>query len=295
MNKPKGFNRNKTNLQESPSPFSMESQEQGWEEQQQVYTQVKVVLNSSIQEPDYYTALINRIDDLGEGDSLILQLDNVGGNVDGCLALVDAIENTPADVTAVLSGRVYSAASIIALRCPQIQVGPYARMMIHSWSGVGGFGKYNEVVADYEFNQKFLKSFFCDTYKHFLTDQEIQQVLDGKDLYVGAEGILERLERKNKLLLAEQNSQEASEDPNNGYIVPPLEYNPEDVAFNGKEYYVVGEVFDKAGVRILSSPDSFDNSVIIYDDYNEEIEEENEAGVGTIKLFKLVEVVPDVA
>lgn len=204
MKKLKVFNRNKTNLQESPNPFSMESQEQGWEEQQQVYTQVKVVLNSRIQEPDYYTALINRIDDLGEGDSLILQLDNVGGDVDGCLALVDAIENTPADVTAVLSGRVYSAASIIALRCPQIQVGPYARMMIHSWSGVGGFGKYNEVVADYEFNQKFLKSFFCDTYKHFLTDQEIQQVLDGKDLYVGAEGILERLERKNDLLLKEQ-------------------------------------------------------------------------------------------
>ena len=103
MNKPKGFNRNKTNLQEPPNPFSIESQEQGWEEQQQVYTQVKVALNSSIQEPDYYTALINRIDDLGEGDSLILQLDNVGGNVDGCLAIVDAIENTSADVTAVLS------------------------------------------------------------------------------------------------------------------------------------------------------------------------------------------------
>ena len=292
MNKPKGFNRNKTNLQESPSPFPKESKEQGWEEQQQVYTQVKVVLNSSIQEPDYYTALINRIDDLGEGDSLTLQLDSIGGDVDGCIALVDAIENTPADVTAVLSGRVYSAASIIALRCPQIQVGPYARMMIHSWSGVGGFGKYNEVVADYEFNQKFLKSFFCDTYKHFLTDQEIQQVLDGKDLYVGAEGILERLERKNKLLLAEQNSQEVSEDPDDEYVVPPLEYDPEDVAFNGKEYYVVAEVFDGGEVDIISAPDSFDNSVIIYDDHKED---ENKAWVGTIKLFKLVEVVQDIA
>lgn len=289
MNKQKGFSSNKTNLQESKNSFSMESQEQGWEEQQQVYTQVKVVLNSSIQEPDYYTALINRIDDLGEGDSLILQLDSIGGDVDGCLALVDAIENTPADVTAVLSGRVYSAASIIALRCPQIQVGPYARMMIHSWSGVGGFGKYNEVVADYEFNQKFLKGFFCDTYKHFLTDQEIQQVLDGKDLYVGAEGILERLERKNNLLLAEQNAQEASEDHETGYIVPPPEYNPEDVALNGKEYYVVAEVFDSDKVDIISLPDSFDSSVIIYDDCKED---ENKAGVGTIKLFKLVEVVP---
>ena len=283
---------NKTNLQESKNSFSMENQEQGWEEQQQVYTQVKVVLNSSIQEPEHYTALINRIDNLGEGDSLILQLDNVGGDVDGCLALVDAIENTPADVTAVLSGRVYSAASIIALRCQQIQVGPYARMMIHSWSGVGGFGKYNEVVADYEFNQKFLKGFFCDTYKHFLTDQEIQQVLDGKDLYVGAEGILERLERKNKLLLAEQNAQEASEDHETGYIVPPLEYDPEDVALNGKEYFVVAEVFDSDKVDIISIPDSFDSSVIIYDDCKED---ENKAGVGTIKLFKLIEVLPDVA
>lgn len=292
MNKPKGFNRTKTNLQESPNQFAMENQEQGWEEQQKVYTQVKVVLNSSIQEPDYYTALINRIDDLGEGDSLILQLDNVGGNVDGCLALVDAIENTPADVTAVLSGRVYSAASIIALRCPQIQVGPYARMMIHSWSGVGGFGKYNEVVADYEFNQKFLKSFFCDTYKHFLTDQEIQQVLDGKDLYVGAEQILERLERKNKLLLAEQNSQEAPKDLDE-HVVPPLEYDPEDVALNGKEYYVVGNMIyeDDVDVEILTVPDSLEVTKEYYKTYkNDDVN--NEA---YFKIFKLVEVVPDIA
>lgn len=198
---------NKTNLQESPNPFFLEKQEQGWEEQQQVYTQVKVVLNSSIQEPEHYTALINRIDNLGEGDALILQLDNIGGNVDGCLALVDAIENTPADVIAVLSGRVYSAASIIALRCPQIQVGPYARMMIHSWSG-GNFGKHNEVVADYEFNQKFLKSFFYDTYKYFLTDKEIEEVLNGRDVWLDGDAIQERLERKNELLQKEYKKQQ---------------------------------------------------------------------------------------
>ena len=291
MKKLKGFNRVQASRNLDQDDLEMNPQQE-WEEQQQVFSCVKVKVNQSVSAPSFYSRLTNRIEQLTEADLLELYIDTDGGDAEGMLALVDAIENTPAEVVAVLTGRVYSAGSVIALHCPQIQVGPYARMMIHAGRG-GLFGKDNEVEANFEFNKKFYKKLFYDTYKHFLTDQEIEEVLNGRDIWLDSEQILERLERKNNLLLAEQNSQEASEDHNNGYIVPPLEYNPEDVAFNnGKEYYVVGEVFDGGKVDIISVPDSFDDSVIIYDDCKED---ENKAWVGTIKLFKLVEVVQDIA
>lgn len=290
MDKPKGFNRNKAscNLDQDDLEMFQQNPQQEWEEQQQVFSCVKVKLNQDISDPSFYSRLTNRIEQLTESDILELYIDTNGGDAEGMLALVDAIENTPAEVVAVLTGRVYSAGSVIALHCPQIQVGPYARMMIHAGRG-GLFGKDNEVEANFEFNKKFYKKLFYDTYKHFLTDQEIEEVLNGRDIWLDSEQILERLECKNELLLAEQNSQEASEDPDDEYCVQPLEYDPEDVAFKGKEYYVVAEVFGEDSMCIISAPDYFDNSVSIYDDFNEG---ENE---GTITLFKLIEVLPDVA
>lgn len=225
MNKPKGFNRNKASCNSSQDDLELFQQnpQQEWEEQQQVFSCIKVKLNQSVADPNFYSRLTNRIEQLTEADLMELYIDTDGGNADGMLALVDAIENTPAEVVAVLTGRVYSAGSVIALHCPQIQVGPYARMMIHAGRG-GLFGKDNEVEANFEFNKKFYKKFFYDTYKHFLTDQEIEEVLNGRDIWLDSEQILERLERKNNLLLKEQKKLEVEakkkSKPSNKSVLP---------------------------------------------------------------------------
>lgn len=255
-------------------------------------TIMTVHIDQSIMEPSYYRHVVQGIEELDEGDQLEFHISSQGGRLDGLESVLSAIKNSMATSVAIINSECHSAASILALNCDAICVSPYASMLIHFVS-FGSTGASNHVLKHAGHIKKTSERLFRDTYKYFLTEEEITRCIeDDYQLWLDSEEIQERLERKNKLLLAEQNSQESSEDPNEGYIVPPLEYNPEDVAFNGKEYYVVAEVFDSDKVDIISLPDSFDSSVIIYDDCKED---ENKAGVGTIKLFKLIEVVPDVA
>ena len=287
MNKPKGFNRNKASRNLDQDDLEMFQQNTPIIKQQ-VYSQILVSLDKRVGEVHEYRDSIEAIKDAGAGDEARLIINTCGGNMQTALAFISALNLTEASTVAEIEGEASSAGSLIALHCDNIELNEYSTMFIHAES-FGSGGKRNEVQAHVAFSLRWVEGIIRSTYKHFLTESEIDDVLNGKDYYFDATEIAERLERKNKLLLAEQNSQEASEDPNNGYIVPPLEYNPEDVAFNGKEYFVVAKVFGENGVCILSAPDSFDNSVIIYDDYKDG---ENE---GTIKLFKLVEVFPDIA
>lgn len=288
MNKQKGFNRSKASRNLNQDDLEVFQQNTPIIKQQ-VYSQILVSLDKRIGEVHEYRDSIEAIKDAGAGDEARLIINTCGGNMQTALAFISALNLTEASTVAEIEGEASSAGSLIALHCDNIELNEYSTMFIHAES-FGSGGKRNEVQAHVAFSLRWVEGIIRSTYKHFLTESEIDDVLNGKDYYFDATEIAERLERKNKLLLAEQNSQEASEDPNKGYIVPPLEYDPEDVAFNGKEYFVVAEVFDSDKVDILSAPDSFDNSVIIYDDY---MESENEAG--TIKLFKLVEVLTDVA
>lgn len=290
MKKLKGFNRVQASRNLDQDDLEMFQQNTPIIKQQ-VYSQILVSLDKRIGEVHEYRDSIEAIKDAGAGDEARLIINTCGGNMQTALAFISALNLTEASTVAEIEGEASSAGSLIALHCDNIELNEYSTMFIHAES-FGSGGKRNEVQAHVAFSLRWVEGIIRNTYKHFLTESEINDVLNGKDYHFDATEIAERLERKNKLLLAEQNSQEASEDPNNGYIVPPLEYNPEDVAFNGKEYYVVGEVFDGGKVDIISVPDSFDDSVIIYDDCKED---ENKAGVGTIKLFKLVEVFPDIA
>lgn len=184
-------------------PFPFQQQAKWYEQQEsQTFSRVKLILNEDIKEPFHYNDVLHRIDTLQEGDLLEVYIDTVGGNLDGCIAIIDAIENTAAEVIGFLKNKAYSAGSAIALSCPSLNISPNARMMIHSWHGGFG-GKNNEIVSDYEFNTKYLANWFEGVYKHFLTAKEIQEVAQGRDIYLNADEILERLERKNNILQKE--------------------------------------------------------------------------------------------
>ncbi|MDV7392677.1 ATP-dependent Clp protease proteolytic subunit, partial [Arthrospira platensis SPKY1] len=103
---------------------------------EQTHTQrlISFVLDQEIKEPSYYRPLLENIYQANEGDAVIMRIDSYGGSVDGALAIIDAIENTDADVHCYVSGMAASAATIIALSCPSISVSKRARFMIHNAS-----------------------------------------------------------------------------------------------------------------------------------------------------------------
>lgn len=195
---------NKSKLEQDeliPFPFQHTCK---WYEQQEVqtFTKVRLVLNEDIKEPSFYNEVLDRVDRLTENDYLVVEIDTNGGNIDGAIAIMDAIENTQAEVIGVIKNKAYSVGSAIALTCPNLNISPNTRMMIHSFTA-GYFGKDNELEANFEFNQKYLHNFMGNTYKYFLTEKEISELFAGKDIWLDADQVLERLEKKNILLQKE--------------------------------------------------------------------------------------------
>ena len=156
---------------------------------------LSISLDENIREPKYYRAVIEEINNLGEHDTCTFRLNNTGGRLDGLISLLNAVDNTKADVLAVIEGDCHSAASIFALNCPNVFVSPYASMMVHHVS-YGAAGKDSDVVGQVLHNTAYCKQLFINTYKYFLTDKEIEDVINGKEIWMHAPEIESRLKRK---------------------------------------------------------------------------------------------------
>lgn len=159
---------------------------------------IKVFLDENIREAKYYRTVLQGIDALGEGDLILLNINSYGGQLDGAIAIINAIENTEADVHASIEGVAASAASLIALAAPSISVSPYATMMVHA-ATFGAFGKQSDVISHASFVDKQVRNLMGSVYKDFLTDKELEEVIMGKELWFDAEEIVRRLELRSEL------------------------------------------------------------------------------------------------
>lgn len=188
---------NKTNfkLETTNDSAPVEKENQSWLEQEVKLTKVRFRLNSAINDPEYYNNLLERLEMMSENDCVEVVIDSVGGDLDGCIALCDAFQNTDAFVTGILVNKAFSAGACIALCCNNLEVRPNARMMLHSYSG-GFTGKDHEIDLDYNFNKTFIRKFFANCCEGFLTEEELQQMYDGKDWWFNAEDIIERLKKR---------------------------------------------------------------------------------------------------
>lgn len=189
----------KTNfkLETTNDSAPVEKENQSWLEQEVKLTKVRFRLNSAINDPEYYNNLLERLEMMSENDCVEVVIDSVGGDLDGCIALCDAFQNTDAFVTGILVNKAFSAGAYIALCCDNLEVRPNARMMLHSYSGMFA-GKDHEIDLDYNFNKSFIRKFTASCCEGFLTEDELQQMYDGKDWWFDAETIVERLNNRQK-------------------------------------------------------------------------------------------------
>ena len=169
-----------------------------WDKDVPLIARGKVVtayLMSEIYEPEVYNELCYTLE-YTSADYVRLVMNNGGGQLDAMLSIIDAIKKSNATVVAVLSGTVASAATMIALVCDEVEVADHTSFMIHSASG-GTSGKNHETKAYMEFSDSNLKNIFNDVYKGFLSTEEIEKVLEGKDMWMNKEEVLNRIGNRN--------------------------------------------------------------------------------------------------
>lgn len=184
------------------------SKQLGYFTSQQVSTCLTVPIDEPVQEPQYYRQVVQAIGSLGEGDVIRFMINTPGGDLQGLTALLAAKDSTEAISIACIEGWCHSAGSMLALNCDSVQVSPYATMLCH-YVSYGAIGKAADIRSLVKHTDEVCEKLFRDTYKHFLTEEEIQQCINGLELWLGFEEINHRLEHKYSILNSEDEAEAA--------------------------------------------------------------------------------------
>lgn len=178
-------------------------------------TKYTVPIDEGIMEPSYYRGIVNMLSQASDQDIVIFRINSPGGRMDGLLSLLDAIETTEAMTIADITGECSSAASILALNCDQCVAGRRAEMLNHEIRyGVGG--KNSDNLSHVQHIKKISDKLIWDTYEGFLEDHEIESVLNGKELFLDSEEIVERLNARDEYRKALADALKEAEEENAG-------------------------------------------------------------------------------
>lgn len=154
-----------------------------------------VFFDQEIGDPAQYRELIHMLYCADDIDRFTFFMNSEGGQLYAAQAIIEAMKQTPATIHGVIVGQCHSAASLILLNCDAITVTESAEMMVHSAS-YGAVGSTHGIKRQANFFADQWHKVEVQTYKHFLTDQEIADVGKGLEFWLNADQIKTRLKRR---------------------------------------------------------------------------------------------------
>jgi len=163
----------------------------------------RVFLDNGIEEPAKYRDLIQILISATESDLVELVVSCDGGSLDTTIDITNALRVTEATTRAVITSKAHSGGSFIALACDEVIALPHVAMMIHQPRG-GTMGRHCEQMVEQRFVDEWIKGFYLDIYKDFLTVAEITSVLEGKDIWLNSDQINERAAKRDSIRAKEE-------------------------------------------------------------------------------------------
>lgn len=163
-----------------------------------------------IGEASAFLDLINTLKTAEEHDTIFIYLNTPGGSLQTTVQILSAMRQCSATIVTCLEGEVCSAGTLLFLAGNQHIVNPNCTFMIHNYSQWLG-GKGNEVALRVKYSEQYFKKLALDLYNGFLSEDEIQSVIEGKDYWMDSEEVVERLNVRNKKIVCEDTKEIAEE------------------------------------------------------------------------------------
>jgi ATP-dependent protease ClpP protease subunit len=135
-----------------------------------------------------------------EDDGVLINLQTPGGSVDATDMLVQAMADCPAHIHTKASGGVCSAGTVILLNSDSFELSKNFYALIHNGS-TGSVGKYSDYAAEVVFSTKHHENFIRNSYEGFLTEEEIDALLKGKDFWMEGKEFGSRYEARQAFLV----------------------------------------------------------------------------------------------
>ena len=150
-------------------------------------------LVDDIGEPSDYIEICDVLRSASPNDEVLIRINSGGGSLATANMVVNAIRESQAHVHGFIESTCASAATLIYLACHSYSLSEDADMMVHTSSSMYG-GKEHEQHSYVTFSRKKIHKMVRERYAGFLTETEIENVLNGQDYYFDSEEIAERLE-----------------------------------------------------------------------------------------------------
>ena len=154
-------------------------------------------LSGEILSPQYYIEWFNLIRRAPATDVIVIHINSPGGTAATCIQMMRAMAESEAQIIASVEGDCMSAATMIALSCDAIEIADHAMFMFHNYSGMVA-GKGGEMVEQLNHMQKWSENLLRTVYEDFFTDVEIKQMLENKDIWMDADEVRKRIQKKIK-------------------------------------------------------------------------------------------------
>ena len=150
-------------------------------------------LTGVIGDPEEYLDLCNILRTASQQDEVVIRFNTPGGQVRTGNMIINAINESEANVIGFIESDCGSMGTYIFLACHTWGVSEAAEFFCHTCSS-GSFGKEHETYEQAVFLRKQQHKLMWDRYSNFLTTEEIEKVISGSDVWLDAEEIMERLE-----------------------------------------------------------------------------------------------------
>lgn len=150
-----------------------------------------------------YIDFLREVENAKSTDIIRIHINCHGGDGDIAWHIVDKLRESRAHKDIYIEGVCASAATLIMLAGNSWHIQPHSYVMIHAWHG-WMMGKWNEQVAMFEYHKKIVEQQFRDHYSNFMTNEEIEACLQGKDFYFDYTETMTRLQNYQADLVRKQ-------------------------------------------------------------------------------------------
>lgn len=150
-------------------------------------------LTGAIGDPEDYLDLCNILRSASPQDEVVIRFNTPGGQVRTGNMIINAINECQGNVIGFIESDCGSMGTYIFLACHTWGVSESAEFFAHTCSS-GSYGKEHETYEQAMFLRKQQHKLMRKRYANFLTEQEIEDVIGGKDVYLDADEIMDRLE-----------------------------------------------------------------------------------------------------
>lgn len=150
-------------------------------------------LSGLITGPEDYIEWFNTIRSASDQDVVKIYINSPGGDLNTAIQFMRVLSETQATVVCSVEGSCISAATMVFLCADVFEITPHSLFMFHNYSG-GMFGKGGEIYDQAVFEREWSRQFLQHIYRDFLTDKEIESLLENKDLWLHSEEVSNRVE-----------------------------------------------------------------------------------------------------